>query len=262
MARSVNKPGPAWDPEAASVVEQVSREDFLPLFASLTNDEDRESKAKRRRPGTYYVVCNPSSFAMYEEYRDTVASRSSLKPSSRSTSRDPTMELFFEEDRSSRDQSEILSQVSEDPNVVILRVFEDDTKDTDSPLIKSGRLRSSQTPISNHEHVRPKIKDEESAETVARASPLMKSIEPQSEDTLLIQHFKSVVHNQLAHIHNDSMGETSPLTPSLPDLLESHAAKFRPVSPVPPSPSDSVLIHTFETALSRLDVFLRCIHVK
>ena len=46
--------------------------DYLPSFASLANDEDRERKAEFKIPGTYYVVANQASFMNLEEDRQTI----------------------------------------------------------------------------------------------------------------------------------------------------------------------------------------------
>ena len=37
-------------------------DDMLPAFSRLTNDEERERKAEFRKPGTYHIIVNPSSF--------------------------------------------------------------------------------------------------------------------------------------------------------------------------------------------------------
>lgn len=47
------------------------KNDVLPSFIALTNDDARERKAQFKPPGTYNVVVNPASFSECEEYRGT-----------------------------------------------------------------------------------------------------------------------------------------------------------------------------------------------
>jgi hypothetical protein len=76
-----------------------STTDELGAFASLTTDEDRERKAECASPGTYNVVVNPSSFKHLPEYSDDLKT---LSP-----------------------PQEPISSVPGDPNIVVLRQFED-----------------------------------------------------------------------------------------------------------------------------------------
>jgi hypothetical protein len=94
--------------------------DDLPLFAELTNDEDREKKAEGQVPGTFNVVVNPESFAGLPEYGPLPGPRprkSSLQ--TRRNSWDSQTSTGVPRARSN------VNLANRDPNIVVLAKFED-----------------------------------------------------------------------------------------------------------------------------------------
>lgn len=209
------------------------QEDLLPPFSALTNDEDREKKAEFRIPGSYHLVVNPSSFAEFDEYKDNRHDR--ISPKSTPT-KGPGSELS---DQFSNDQTQYNdpngtdcndSQTSDDPDIVILRIFEDDTRKLGSPTSAVVQGRSSRTPT---------FSLPSSAGSAHRAdyfrfsydnTPLMRMAHKDGRDHQLVYYYKSYVHRHLAQVHRDSLGtslETGAL--SAPDVFERQAASFLPV---------------------------------
>lgn len=80
------------------------REWFTTSISTLTTDEDREREAEAREPGSYYVLANPHSFASLPEYRDE-----SYRP----------LQL------DGRDTESDWNTAVQDPDIVILRTFEE-----------------------------------------------------------------------------------------------------------------------------------------
>ena len=209
------------------------QDDLLPPFSTLTNDEDREKKAEFRNPGSYYLVVNPSSFAEFDEYKDNRHDRSSPKST---TSNGPGSELG---DQFSTDltqysdpngESSNDTQTSDDPDIVILKVFEDDTRKSGSPTSAITQERSSRTPT---------LSLPSSAGSAQRAdyfrfsyenTPLMRMAHKHGRDHQLVYYYQNYVHRHLAQVHRDSLGtslETGAL--SAPDVFERQAASFVPV---------------------------------
>jgi hypothetical protein len=94
--------------------------DDLPLFAELTNDEDREKKAEGQVPGTFNVVVNPESFAGLPEYGPLPGPRprkSSLQTRRNSWNSQASTEV-------SRTRLNVNPAIG-DPNIVVLAKFED-----------------------------------------------------------------------------------------------------------------------------------------
>lgn len=101
---------------------QLVGEDTFPPFASLTNDEDRERKAELKAPGTYHIVVNPSSFADLEEH---INGDKEHNPTTKRTSG-----LLRSESTAERLRSPTLLNTDDahDPDIVILKNFEDNTR--------------------------------------------------------------------------------------------------------------------------------------
>lgn len=118
MSTRVLIPCSAYAPRPDFELDPLA-EDILPAFAALNTDEERERKALSTSPGTYLVVANPSSFANLPEYSDgnvgVVASSF------------PGRENPFSSSIESNDVFASL-QESSDPNVVILRKFEESVR--------------------------------------------------------------------------------------------------------------------------------------
>jgi len=106
----------------------------LPRFADLTNDVDRELKAITRKPGTYNLICNPGSFRGGGEGDpggegvggNYVLSTGPTAESGQPAAKDEDLELD-----SDIAWDSILNlpspPVNDDPDVVILRRFEEPT---------------------------------------------------------------------------------------------------------------------------------------
>ncbi|KAJ5195124.1 transcriptional regulator family: Fungal Specific TF [Penicillium cinerascens] len=214
-----------WDlssPTPSEKSEYFSSRDALPAFSLLTSDEERERKAEASSPGTYHVVVIPDSFSTLPEYVDD-ASDKSRSEASGSVANSPM----------SRSKAE--SDAGTDPNVVILKTFEDVTRRSSS----NGRTpRASPTseiadpfgslsldPILASLPSSIKFEDD--------MSFLDPYIEQHSQDTALFAHFRHVVWKQLFphdRGQDDSFGlESSGMTLSA-DFLEREAAHFPPLS--------------------------------
>lgn len=219
-----------WDLSSPTPSEEKSDyfscKDVLPVFALLTSDEDREKKAEACSPGTYHVVVTPDSFSALPEYSDD-GDRSRSNGVSESVSSVATSPI-------SGIKSEAIP--SEDPNVVVLKMFEDTTRRSSS----TGRMpRVSPTseisdpfcslslsPILDS-LPSPVIFEDENV------SILEGCLDQSSQDTTLFAHFRHVVWKQLfPHDRglDDSFGlESHGMTLSV-DFLEREAAHFPPLS--------------------------------
>ena len=202
------------------------RKDTLPPFFKLTNDDDREEKAEYQEVGTYNVILNPESFADFEEYKDyheplrpLIAKHpNSVHSGTASTDRDPGSDISNTGNN---------TYASDDPDTVILRVFEDDTNKTSSPKSTSTPARTS-TDLSRS----PKAaaSHQEYFQFSYDNTPLMKMANKDGRDHQLIYYYKNFVHRHLAQVHRDSLGtslETGVLT--APDVFERQASTFLPV---------------------------------
>lgn len=209
------------------------REDLLPPFSALTNDEDREKKAEFRNPGSYHLVANPSSFADLDEYKDSRHDRNSPECTQ---VKGPGSE---HSDQLSTDQTQCTEpngddcndiQKSDDPDIVILKVFEDDTGKLGSPMSAAMQGRSSRTPTLS---LPPSAESAHGVDYFRFSydnTPLMRMAHKDGRDHQLVYYYKNYVHRHLAQVHRDSLGtslETGAL--SAPDVFERQAASFLPV---------------------------------
>lgn len=167
--------------------------DDLPPFASLTTDEDRERKAESRSPGTYNLVVNPESFLHLPEYseEERLARRASIANSLAS-------ERECEADAR-----------SEDPNVVILRRFEDASR--------RSQRKDSPSPSTQTMPFRPTTQNPSSIQQAAEGGP----------DSNLLIYFRKHIWRQLAQIESAVPGQSQ----SGVEILEDAARYFPPVSP-------------------------------
>ncbi|KAJ5611540.1 transcriptional regulator family: Fungal Specific TF [Penicillium herquei] len=218
-----------WDlssptPSEDSRSDYFSPRDSLPAFALLTSDEDRERKAEASSPGTYHVVVVPDSFSTLPEYADDLE-----KPMVTST------EVSNSVANSPISGYKPVNQ-SNDPNVVILKTFEDATRRSPS----SGRP-SRISPTSEISDpfcalsLSPMFDPLPSPDLLEedRISYLDSCLDQKTQDNTLFAHFRHVVWKQLFP-HNreqdDSFGyESSGMTLSV-DFLEREAAHFPPLS--------------------------------
>lgn len=222
---------------AASLPRPIKRqrtsqqqEDLLPPFSTLTNNEDREKKAEYRNPGSYNLVVNPSSFAELDEYKNNYHNQTSPKST---PSKGP------ESDQSNNEESQDSapkggdfneSQTSDDPDIVILKVFEDDIPKSGSPTTLVVRDQSWK---------RPNVSLPSSAGSAHYAdyfrfsyenTPLMRMAHNDGRDHQLVYYYKNFVHRHLGQVHRDSLGTSLEIGAlSAPDVFERQAASFLPV---------------------------------
>jgi len=105
----------------------------LPPFSELTNDEEREMKAATRLPGTYTLVCNPSSFSVIDEDQDEMQEGGRITPTGVQIKREDADGEPNMPDSSSTPKNLVLASSQDsvsDPDIVILRRFEE-------PILKS-----------------------------------------------------------------------------------------------------------------------------
>lgn len=92
-------------------------DDHLPPFVALTSDEDREEKASLKCAGTYIVVVTPDSFKGLPSY-------STFSPTT------PTGLANFSDnlnisDSDVKQEDYAAIEITDDPNIVILKSFEE-----------------------------------------------------------------------------------------------------------------------------------------
>lgn len=199
----------------------------------LTNDEDRERKAEFSRPGSYHLVVNPLSFAEFDEYRDNPRYWDSPKSMRLERLRSEQGDQF------SNDQTQPNepngghfndAQMCNDPDIVILKIFEDDTCKLGSPRNAVVQAQCPRTPTQSlPSSVRFAHRTDCFTDSCGN-TPLMRMAYQDGRDDQLVYYYKTFVHRHLAQVHRDSLGtslETGAL--SAPDVFERHAASFLPV---------------------------------
>ena len=210
------------------------QEDLLPPFSALTNDEDREKKAEYRKPGTYHLVANPSSFVEFDEHRGTQYHRKSPKIIATKRLKSEYGDQLSNDHTQYNEPNGDLSddtQVSDDPDVVILKIFEDDAR-LGSPTSAVIRARSSRTPTLSLPSSAGSAHRTDYFKFSYDNTPLMRMAHQDGRDHQLVYYYKTYVHRHLAQVHRDSLGtslETGVL--SAPDVFERQAASFLPVRP-------------------------------
>lgn len=128
-----------------------------------------------------------------------------------------------------------------DPNVVVLKVFEDnDSAHPTSPAYSHPNLSRSDTISNASASVTTGLSHGITAEVASQKgdiltfsidnTPLLKFANPDGGDHSVIYYYKNFVHRHLAQVHRDTLGtslETGSLT--APDVLERQAGTFLPV---------------------------------
>ncbi|KAJ6153372.1 hypothetical protein N7497_007691 [Penicillium chrysogenum] len=214
-----------WDLTSPSSNDErtdyFSSKDSLPPFSLLTSDEDREKKAEGVSPGTYLVVMTPDSFSSLPEYADDAIE----KARSNSTS----------ERRSSAASSPASAAKGDDPNVVILKTFEDVTRRSPSNGKTLGISPTSEIsdPFCNLS-LSPNFTSLPSPDVkVKEMAFLDPRLDRQSQDCTIFSHFRQVIWRQLfPHDHrlDDSCGSDSHFMTLSMDFLEQEATRFPPLS--------------------------------
>ena len=209
------------------------QDDLQPQFARLTNDDDREKKAAFRKAGTYHVIVNPESFKELDQYRDlhsSPSSTSSKDPASSVCDRfNADLQLHHDHGQDSND-----TETSNDPDVVILRVFEDDSKKLLSPSGVVGQSRSLKVLSPSDPAAAISTYDQDYSDFPEGEIASARQARQNGHDDHLLQHYTNFVHRHLAQVHRDSLGtslETGALT--APDVFEQQAALFPPVCQIP-----------------------------
>ena len=208
-----------------------TQEDLLPPFSTLTNDEDREKKAEFRKSGSYHVVVNPSSFVDFDEYKNSRHGWDSPK-GMKSGGIEPNHHFSNSQTQFGEPHGDHFNdtQASNDPDIVILKIFEDDTHKLGSPMTAAVQARPPRTPnfalpspggfAHGADHFRFSYEN----------TPLMRMAHQDGRDHQLVFYYKTFVHRHLTQVHRDSLGtplETGSL--SAPDVFERQAASFLPV---------------------------------
>ena len=205
--------------------EYFAASDSLPAFALLTSDEEREKKAEASSPGTYHVVVVPDSFSALPEYADDSerARSDSALESSRSVTNSP---IGTHPENSATD----------DPNVVILKTFEDVARRSSSTGRTSRVSPTSEISDPFCSLSLSPVLDSLPSPFVAEDDHfpyLDAGLDQQTQDMTLFAHFRHVVWKQLFP-HNrgtdDSCGlEGNGMMTLSMDFLEQEAARFPPV---------------------------------
>ncbi|KAJ5085651.1 transcriptional regulator family: Fungal Specific TF [Penicillium argentinense] len=216
-----------WDLSSPTPSEEktdyFSCKDNLPVFAMLTSDEDRERKAEACSPGTYHVVVTPDSFTALPEYSDDAHAPESVS----SVATSPISGIKSEN-----------TTISEDPNVVILKAFEDITRRSSSTGRNSRVSPTSEisdpfcalslSPILDS-LPSPVIFEDDSA------SFLEPCLDQPTLDPTLFAHFRHVVWKQLfphdRSVDDSSYGHENHGMSLSVDFLAREAVRFPPLSP-------------------------------
>lgn len=199
----------------------------------LTNDEDRERKAELSRPGSYHLVVNPLSFAEFDEYRDNPRYWDSPKSIKFERLRSKHGDHFSNDQTQSNEPSDGPfndAQMCNDPNTVILKVFEDDTYRIGSPRSAVVQAQCPRTLTPSHPSSVEIAHRTDCFGSSHGDTPLMRMAYQDGRDHQLVYYYKTFVYRHLAQVHRDSLG-TSLETGTLlaPDVFERHAASFLPV---------------------------------
>ncbi|KAL8857083.1 MAG: hypothetical protein Q9178_006375 [Gyalolechia marmorata] len=200
--------------------------DFLPHFSSLTNDEDREKKARFRPPGSYNVIVTPSSIAQLDEYKAIQdGDRTPLSAESRNSN------TVFANPSSPDSEANVITLT--DPDTVMLRVFEDTSKRLTSPTSFSSRfgapsLSNLTTPSTGHSFQRT---DTFTLSSQRTPPPSNFEITPQDpRDWPLICHYRSLLSRHLFHVHRGSVAPPLALGAFFTqELFERTVATFPPL---------------------------------
>ncbi|KAL8893549.1 MAG: hypothetical protein Q9192_005155 [Flavoplaca navasiana] len=230
MQHLTGQPQGVWDQLLSGLYDSqlasYPRHDFLPPFSSLTNDDDREKKAESRPPGSYNVIITPSSLAQLDEYKanqDTERTTSSAASQSSKA---------LSADASGQDTENNVITV-DDPDTVMLRVFEDNSKKLTSPISSSSRfgVSSPSSLVSSSASHYFQRTDTFTLSSQPTPPPSTFEITPQDpRDWPLICHYQNLLSRHLFLVHRGSMAPAlAPGAFSTQELFERTVATFPPL---------------------------------
>ncbi|KAI9841461.1 MAG: hypothetical protein M1837_000679 [Sclerophora amabilis] len=196
-------------------------DDSLPPFNALTNDEDRERKAEAYDPGTYHVVINPDSFLGLPEYSEH---ESMAESSSSNLVRDHSIR-----EQSAESAQGHLLDVIEDPQVVVLRTFEDSSRRPSVP----SQTRSPNSPASPSTTSGTISQYQGGLSTLSEATGLPGDSESSGRgerNVRLRDYYRNFVSRHVAHVHQyGSAAVTEDERIHIQDPFEEHCQTFRPL---------------------------------
>jgi hypothetical protein len=194
-------------------------EDLLPPFSALTTDEERERKAELQHPGTYHVVANLDSFVALPEYREENASISGSGEMASFTS--PA--LAVDEDDMSRRLSVDPVGGADDPNVVILRVFEEPTRKTSlQPSNRSTTNPASPaSSLASVATISRLVTQRNTVHTEGQVLSMLDIARSGGRDAQLLQHYRTTISPYILRAQRPEGDE---------DLFEIQARSYPPVS--------------------------------
>ncbi|KAL8904698.1 MAG: hypothetical protein Q9207_003091 [Kuettlingeria erythrocarpa] len=213
-----------------SQIGKYPKQDFLPPFSTLNNDEDRERKAEFRAPGSYNVIVTPSSLAQLDEYKENQVGEkdpdtAGNKVSNPLSTEVPTLAL----------EANVITL--NDPDTVMLRVFEDSSKRLSSPASPASHFglssASTLTSASSGFCLQRTNMFLLPSQTSSPPPPPLPTFEIKPQDPRdwpLIHHYRYILSRHLFHVHRGTS------TPSLAqgavftqELFERTVATFPPL---------------------------------
>jgi hypothetical protein len=223
------KSGAATSPIATEAPSSASGPDDLPPFATLTTDEEREKKAECTSPGTYNVIVNPGSFQHLPEYGDDADVKSLRLSPLRRGSLAASMASSQGKDSGMEGMHQVrvdgVHHVSEDPNVVILRRFEDATRRSTSQWKDSRSPTSPRMTTGSSDASLPLVKGHVDGDST---QSLMQRAAEGGQDSNLLKHFRSHIWRQLAQIEHERLPHAPTRAPDSGVAVLEHAAQFFP----------------------------------
>ncbi|KAI9731287.1 MAG: hypothetical protein M1818_007912 [Claussenomyces sp. TS43310] len=202
-----------WDPLARSTSYSWDRtaHDSLPPFSDLKNDEERETKAKTKDPGTYLVVTNPESFASLPEYAEQSSPSFFLSSAMLSGNGD----LSDNDSKLSRSGNSSPVDSLDDPNIIILRTFEDSSRRPSTQPASASTPSPTLTLSSQPQTVLPY--------RILPSRPAVVTCESPRDgncNARLLQHYRENISPHIINADSQDGGE---------DLFESEARTFPPL---------------------------------
>ncbi|KAH7364485.1 fungal-specific transcription factor domain-containing protein [Rhexocercosporidium sp. MPI-PUGE-AT-0058] len=201
-----------WDPNAQDQEPRArASEDILPPFSALTTDDERERKAESRDPGTFVVVANLTSFADLPEYRDE-----SLGNLQRGSSY-----LEYEDDHDGQASlSTSIAEEVDDPNVVILKTFEDPFRTVSTPI----PFRPTTVPVSpafsHSAGHRQQLSTQDNSYIGPSTVSLLDAARLGGKDADLLHHYRTTISPQIIRIGKSQEDE---------DIFEVEARQYPPL---------------------------------